>query len=340
MYSTKFMNDGSANSQYASSGRYGWYFNLNIPSGYQSTYGNKFQVELFDPSCYDSGTGLQVDEIRDPAVSTGQTTNITTTWYTVQYLNSTTNGQWLNATATNGNMARVSFTGETWAHLQWVNNPNMQIDLSSFPSGTSFRLNATSTDPTVADPVNTTLNGSSENGFNLRVGPPESSGNYTLQSDGVNKVVTMGQNTSTSTGQDAEEHAWATAYGGSSGIQTAASGRMQLNINNTNSVPLNFGSIPSNALGGTFTVTRFDTDVGYTSLDYYDNNTHVTSASNNLVMGSHGDDVLSQDTFTVNQAGAITATYVGGASDTSDWSLAYNGFPGRIALVGQSGLSY
>jgi hypothetical protein len=349
-WGTKYLNNGTINPNYATGGgRFGYYFDLNINANYQSTYGSKFQVELFDPSCYVTSSGQQVDEIRpqNPSIpGYEETTETTTTWFTVQYLDQST-GQWTDATAVNGNTAQVSFSGESWPHLQWVDSANMQIDMSQYPANTSFRVNVTSTDPSIADPVNANLNGSSENGFNLRAGPLEPAGDLQNQ-DGSNNIVTMGQNTTATSGQAAEESAWSIAYG-TNGISVAASGNMQLNINNANNgsntisaVPLDLGNIPADALGGTFTVTRFDTDVGATSLYYYDNGATPSNLkiANGSLANSKGDDTEYQDSFTVTQAGEITATYTGGTADTSDWSIAYSGFPGRISLVGQQGLSY
>lgn len=365
-WSVKYLDSGTVNANYQASGYKGYYFDLDINSNYVSKYGSKFQVELFDPSCYDSGSGQQIDEIRTQntaITSYTEATDITTTWFTVQYQNSTTGGQWLTATSTNSSApAQVAYTGQSYAHLQWVDDPNMEIDTSSYPSDTTFRVNATSTDPNITDPWNVNMDGSSENGFNLRAGPPEPSKDIqTPSGDSDNggtqvNIVSMGQTAAalqTTTGQAAEESAWASAYN-TDGIGIAADGNMQLNINNANNnsstttaVPLDFGAIPAtvdgvNVLGGTFTVTRFDTDVGATALTYEDAGSTPANLqiANGGIKNSDNDDTVYQDTFTVNTAGEITGTYTGGSSDTSDWSAAYAGFPGQIALVGESGLSY
>lgn len=334
-FSTKYLENGALNPKYTGQG---YNFPLNVNSNYTSKYGTHlFQVEIFDASCYNGSSGQNYDEMHtiNPTITSvdGVTdpNSVTQTWYTVQYEDA--NGTWHNATNASGGTAQVSYTGESYAHNVWVDNPALQIDMSNslYATAKGFRVNVDSTDPNGT----TTLHGSSENGFQLRVTPPLPAADINSTNYVLNSNPTTGNPGITDT-------QWNTTYG-TSAITLSADTHMQVNFNTTATVTLTLANLPAMPLGGKVTVTRFDTDVlpstgGTLVYNWPGGSQSFTSQLNSLPQN----DMEYPDVITIPSGfagGLFTASYTAASADTSDWSVTATG-PGMISLVATSGQTY
>ena len=139
------------------------------------------------------------------------------------------------------------------------------------------------------------IEGSSENGFNLRAGPP------------------LGRR---------EE------FNDENGTHIAGSGRLPINFNTSGTVRVQLGNVPAGATQ--ITVDKFDTDVDSKSVVYTDGTYSYTGklTKNDEFLP----DVLN---LPANYPGGKWwATYEAGRQDTSSWSMRYSGPPsGRPPLV-------
>lgn len=372
------------NPLYAEGGHNGSYFGVTLPSSmsaYKKATGtSQFTVELYDPSTNGFNTdtndktapgdplGLDgsytvngstfnwevPDEWRDSiaAYSTGlqpgysdESTNGDTTWFTVQYLNSS--GQWVTATNASGTPATTVYTSQPWTEGQWIEDPNLTIDTSNSlyqvnGTLTSFRVNVTTTDPSLTDPTATNVqtNGSSENGFNLRVGPPlyNSTVQSTMKSgigsnpvvatgaspggNGSDYVVTMGQsyNKGTTASDDNpylgvtqtinSESSWSSNVNGvDGGTNISAEGHVEVNFNNQSTAVMGIGTVNSTYAGDTLDFARFDTDVGATGVSYIDGGTASTTNLDSTVSGG-------TTMFSYTLSGTTVTTKNGGSTGT------------------------
>lgn len=335
-YSVNTLNNGAANPDYDGKG---YNFTVSVPSNYaKNNKTTQVEVEIFDPDCYNANgypdaTGGNAatggvptyDELRGAHSSgAGTAANATTTMYSLIW---DKDGNPYNTDpADHVTIAQKSFGGTAADAVydgKWNTPSGFTFpggDTSLYPTG-GFRVNAVSTA------------GSSENGFNLRAGPPQvdKKGNSTLDSYG-NSTLTP------AAWHDQYSGSAGTSGAGKNGTSVASQGRLPMNFNTNGAADILLGNVPATAAGGHFYITKFDTDVGAVSVNYYyvDANGNKSSTYPGVLAGN---DQTVTDTITLpnNYAGGNWhAVYTAGADDTSNWSLGYDkgtGIPGGIKLV-------
>lgn len=365
--STKFLDaNNTVNPLYNPNG---YNFTLDIPADYtQKNKTSHVLVDIFDPDCYnrsDSSGNAQldassnaVDEIRDGY--TGSAHDYTTTTYRI-WLDIDGNPNSASA-ANHVAIATVEYGNEWQTDMQWVTPPGFDIDLSQYASQmrpeSKFRIQVMSSD------------GTSENGFNLRAGPPvprEISDNVPigLPREAQSPLYKNGRdNTGGYYGYkwNYDENQWHTYMSGApdsqpvsykdsagqtrslkivNGTKISAQGSIPMNFNKDltdasgNSVPaaINIGYVPREAAGQTLDVTKFDTDVGARRV-YYTCDQLQGQFEGVLA----GNDVSYTDHIALPanyQGGTWTAHYTAESNDTSWWQVSYNGpgIPAGIKLV-------
>ena len=302
--STMYNNDRTINPLYkapnANSSSGGYNFKLRTPLNMRFV-----QVELFDPDSYNSGgqtnaSATAVDEIRDG--QPGRKHDYTDTQYSIYWDNNTPNDPTDDVLVQGYSPsysrvpAQTTYGNDPATDMKWITPPGGVIDRNDYPTG-NFRINVTSVD------------GSSENGFNLRAGPYRS---------------------------DPKE-----AFDSNNGTSIAADGNLPLNFNVDGTADIGLGFIPSSAVtngAGFLTVNKFDTDVGAKSL-YYTCDAYPGVKFPGVLNTTN--DAISTDNITLPadyKGGNWTAVYTAGSNDTSVWSVSYsgsnlNGTPGSIKLV-------
>ena len=152
-----------------------------------------------------------------------------------------------------------------------------------------------------------TLSGSSENGFQLRAGP----------SDGANKT----------------DDDWNNTYGDKNGaspndvaVPIDADDHLQLNFTQSGKVKFRLGYVPDSQSGKTITVSKFDVDVGSTSIVYTCDTLPGQTFAGTLP--NPGDGVWSSDDIPVPSSytgGNWYAEYTAGQGDSSTWTLSGQG---------------
>lgn len=318
--SVKYLDDGSANSLYNGKG---YDFSLLIPADYASRNGGnaQVQVELYDPDCYNSNGQLDasataVDEIRSG--QSGGTSEFTSTQYSLWYdldgnaQNPDPNDHIQIATKTYGNVAETD--------MKWVTPPGFTFDPTQYGIGNgtagNFRINAT------------TVDGSSENGFNMRAGPPHDS---TDLGSGWGASSNMAE----ADWHDQLSGAPGTTGAGKNGTQIAAVGNLPMNFNVDGTADILLGFVPASAQGGQLVINKFDTDVGAQSVYYTCDGLPGQQFPGTLA----GNDLSTSDTISLPTnypGGTWHAIYSAGSNDTSVWSLAYTrgtGTPSNVRLV-------
>lgn len=289
-YSTRFLSGNTPNPLYT--GR-GYNFNVMVPFNFGST-----TLEIFDPDCWNSGNQinaggtdsngnvLRIDEFRTKTGNSKSvnSTDATTTEYTF-YWDNNTPGR-LDDDVEVGTQS-YGFTSST--DMKW--NNAFTFNRTTYPTG-NFRLNVTSTA------------GSSENGFDLRVGP-------------------------TRTGSQ--------QWNSNNGTEITADGHLPINFNQSGMVDMILGSVPSGVAGGQITVRKFDTDVGATDVTYSTPALPgMTWAGILSTGGAFATDYI-QVPLQYNQDGVWKARYNAGLQDTSVWDMTYSGYvpgtPGSISLI-------
>jgi Flp pilus assembly protein TadG len=309
-FSVKLLNNGDENPDYKGTG---YNFGITIPSDYAQLNGtSQVQLEIFDPDCHNKDDRLyadaeRVDELRGPHSETGgSVTDATTTRYTLIW---DRDGNPDNPDPSDHvEIAQQSYGNDLTTDMQWHTPAGFTFDSSLYPTG-SFRVNVTSTA------------GSSENGFSLRAGQP-----HAVDANG-NSVM--------------DETTWHDTLSGSPGTSKAgqvngtgisALGRLPMNFNINGVADILLGYVPATAQGGTFSITKFDTEVGARSV-YYICDT---------LPGQTFPGVLAANDQTVTDNISIPAGYTGGnwhaiydagTNDTSSWILAYGGSGSAIKLV-------
>lgn len=306
-YSVKFMSAQAATDDKPNNPDYqpgGYTFNV-LPVGGISDYAKAnldpltgkalMQIEIFDPGTGNTaGTnaqqGVAVDEIRR-----GWKGPLTTlTEYTLTYDNGTPGD------SSDDIVEKKSFGSDSTDGTDMKWDKTFQLDLADSKyqkTNGKFSLNVKAVD------------GSSENGFNLRAGPA-----YT-------ETLTDDQ--------------WISKYGKS--VAMSGKGSLPLNFNNNGVVEIDFGAVPALPKGGQLKIRKFDVDVlapgtTYNRVDYTDGNLSFTGST---VVGSAANGVWQEDKFTlpVNYSGGTwKATYNAGTNDTSAWEMIYPG-PENIRLV-------
>ena len=288
--STKYLDNGQANPYY---NKNGYNFTLDVPGNYSSINGtSQMMVEIFDPETYnvgnatDAGAG-KCDEIRDaPGSPHLQPVSKYTTTQFQLYAPDSTPGDYgddvLIATKTYGPNDKSA------TDQQWISPSGFTVNLSTWGTGT-FRINVKTTD------------GSSENGFNLRAGPPRATG---------------------------------VEFNSNNGTKVDAIGSLPINFNVSGTVNIELGEIPADAGGCRVYVNKFDTDVGAKSVTYYDDLGHSWPG----YLTNNGTWKL--DTLTIPEGypgSKLHASYAAGSQDTSEWEMYFDGYmpgaPAELKLV-------
>ena len=291
-YSTKWLNNGDDNPYYNDDG---YNFLLDIKDDYFAKNAtNDLVVQVFDPDTYnvgdaqDAGPG-KVDEIRPapPNHHPQPSSKYTTTRFQL-YAPDSTPGDFTDDTL----IAEATWTPSMkTSDMKWVTPTGWAFNLATYGYG-KYRINAMTT------------NGSSENGFNLRAGPPKAC-----------------------TSNPADWYA-------NNGTEITALGTLPINFNTTGTVDIDLGYIPPEAAGFDVYVNKFDTDVGAKSIYYYDDygNTWPGTLA--------GDGTFKLDVLTIPTGypgGRLHAQYAAGSQDTSSWQLYFDGKledgPAELRLV-------
>ena len=300
-YSTKYLQNGQPNPSYNPNG---FDFQITVPANYRTLFNtNILNVQVFDPDCGDNpgAASSGTDELRPnntaaPAPPAGFVQN-TTTQYSVFTV---PNG--FKDLTTQTQIAQATYGQDASVSNIWVTPTGFSINLDDYPGVTSFRLNVKA------------INGSSENGFNLRAGPPS-----------------LNQSTDWATTQAD----FSTAAKRSALDMIQASGLLPLNFDGSGTANIGLGTLP--AANGTpyrVHIMKFDTDVGATGVNYTDTlgNTYPGTLA--------GNDQFAEDIINIPgtyAGGSLTAHYTAGASDTSSWSMTYEGaaagLPGVVKLI-------
>lgn len=282
-YSTQYLDDGTTkNPNYNPNG---YDFLITVPKNMGNT-----ELEIFDPDCYnpngpDSGNG-QVDEYRKQNGDTGTVADATITQYALYDDHGTPN----NPNDDGAPLYVKSYGADPTTDGKWVNF--YTGDRSLLPNS-NFRLNVVST------------GGSSENGFDLRIGPA---------------------------------HTASQAFDPNNGTAIAADGHLPMNFNQSGSVKIALGTLPVEAAGGTVEIRKFDTDVGATSITYSCSSLpgYTFPAGTLATNGNFATDTLQVPT-SYTTAGVWYAQYNAGVGDTSVWDMSYSnagpGRPGTIKLI-------
>jgi hypothetical protein len=280
-YSTRYLDNGAENPRYREEG---YDFAIFVPSDYQSRHGTStLKVELFDPETWnvgnaqDAGPG-KCDEIRSaPGGGHPQPGNrYTTTQFTLYAPDNT-----LIATAVYGPNDGIP---DSSTDQKWVCPNGFLVNLTAYGLG-NYRLNVKA------------LDGSSENGFNLRAGPPSAT------------------------------------FNPDNGTNITATGRLPTNFSVSGVIEIDLGYLPADAAEGKLFITKFDTDVGARSITYHDDLGHTWPGR----LSSNGTFVTDVIDVPENYVGSVIyARYQAGAQDTSVWEMFYEAQkdrPGELLLI-------
>ncbi|MCS7265523.1 MAG: pilus assembly protein TadG-related protein [Armatimonadetes bacterium] len=293
-FSTRWLDNGNPNPLYDPRG---YDFAILVPENYSAINGtNMVMVEIFDPDCYNSSAGggdpnnangtTRVDEIRNPPPSlpNSPSTVYTTTVYTLYWTNGTPRDL-----SDDVLISQISYGYNSSTDMKWVAPSGFTFSVNTYGPG-MYRLNVR------------TIEGSSENGFLIRAGPPRS-GNQSFNPNNGTKIIAVG--------------------------------RIPINFNTSGTVDIRLGHVPASAAGGKLFIDKFDTDVAAVSVTYRCD-TLAGSWSGRLAgNGQWERDVIN---LPANYTGGTwTARYQAGVQDTSVWMMYYSrineGMPGTIRLV-------
>jgi len=287
-YSTIELNNGDENPNYVD---HGYDFIVDVKDDYIAVNGTtEICFEVFDPGCWNIGNASnagagKVDEIRDaPGWPHSQPSDKYTETKYELYAPSDTPDDFTDDTL----IAEFSMRRGEEYDMEWALMDGWSLDLATYGIG-KYRINAKSID------------GSSENGFNLRAGPP-------LEED-----------------EDFNPY---------NSTEITATGRLPINFNTSGTVNIDLGYIPSEAGGSSVYINKFDTDVGAKSVIYYDDYGHTWPGQ------LAGNATFKLDTIQIPEGyagGHLYAEYVAGSQDTSSWELYFDGWweegPGELKLV-------
>lgn len=294
-YSIQYDNDGQTiNTAYVKEGYKGYQFQLNIPDNYPS---NQLAVEIFDPD----SKGSYDEEQTGPSLAAHSPSGnrLNKTDYSIIYTDPNTK---LESVVTNVvyDPADPSYSRNDgkWAQDLLVNlagNPQYKVP------GT-LKLSVKS------------LDGSSENGFYVRTGPPHD--------------------------PNMTDEAWQTAYGDGSaqnGSSFASIGRIALNFFKTGTARIDLGYVPASAAGSNIVITRYDIEPGGKTILYKtDSNTANIPAGGQSATPT-GDGVELSDSIPLPanyQGGNWWVDYSAGNYDSSSWEISYPGSSqGSIRLI-------
>jgi len=291
-YSTRWLDNGQPNPYYDD---HGYNFMVEVKSDYFAKNGtNNIVFQVFDPDCYNVGNALdagagKVDEIRPaPGWPHPQPSS--------QY--DTTKFQLYAPDDTPADLTDDVLIAEaTWnpadrtSDMKWVTPGGWALNLATYGYG-KYRINAQ------------TLDGSSENGFNLRAGSP--------------------------TACSGTPGAWFP----NNGTEVTALGNLPINFNTGGVVNIDLGYIPPEAAGYNVYINKFDTDVGALGVTYRDEYGHTWPGT------LAGNGTFKLDTITIPQGyhgGKLYGQYSAGSQDTSSWQLYFDGQlqsgPSELKLV-------
>jgi Flp pilus assembly protein TadG len=279
--------DGSDNKWYWPNG-YDFQIKLPNASTYFSRHGTyNVQVGIFDPDCYNAGNvpdangSTVVDELRNTSGGTGGPSDATTTRYQLIWEHRDNTGRMVRDV-----LGEKSWGNDSSTDAKWVQDSAFRFDMRNYTTG-RLLLN-----------VKTTA-GSSENGFDLRAGPPHS--------------TSMSEST------------WHSTYGNNSAtVYMSADKSLPMNFNTSGTVTVKLGYLPAVAAGSTLSIGKFDTDVGAKSVVYTADT--MTTWSHSGTLSGNGTEVIDKVPVPTNWTGGnIYATYQAGQQDTTVWSWQYTG---------------
>lgn len=315
-YSTKYYLDGSPNdgtknlgTGFNSDVKYnpnGFDYSVRVPANYSSP---TMIVQLFDPDTYNVA-GDSYDEIRPITPNIQETSDpATKTRFSIYRTDDQGNitGAPLATQEYGGSSTDVQWDADTRKSLgknPWFTPDGFTIPVDTYGKNYKVRVQ--------------TLDGSSENGYNLRVGPPESA-------------------------NAATETEWNNLYGDKGGtdynnikVPLVADGKLQMNFTGSGPVIVDLGTVPGTAKAGSLTVSKFDTDIGSQEIRYL-----CDPPPSNMPAGGYVGSLANQanDTWTLDainlpadyKGGRWQARYTATKGDTSSWFLSYTG-PGSGAV--------
>lgn len=293
-YDPKYLENGSPNLNYHvtgttldPTGQGGYNYKITIPADYASKNGtSQVSLDLYDP--YSSGSNGSLDEYRAP---TGHDPDSPSHYWDTtlfrlyppagspnadQPIATATCGE--NATTGSDNCGASGSLPDTW-----VTPDNFQFDASSYlaTGGADFRLNVE------------TIDGSSENGYELRAGPPL-------------------------TGKQ--------KFNPDNGAGVTATGHIEINFDKSGTSEIHMGYVPPGATS--VTISKFDTDVGARKVTYADSNGNTWKG----VLKTGNGEYYSDPPIELGSnypGGNWSAFYTAGAQDTSVWNMTYTGAPGQ-----------
>ena len=291
----------------------GYEYKLNISPNYVTLNGtSKVQLEIYDPDCYVTNP---VDSLADwdeiHVASQGENLAPTVTKYTLlrpkKYATEPQSDRVI-AEATYG-------VGEAGieSNLKWTTPEGFAFNLDDPGSG----FDPTSNKPTSYSLIVKAISGASENGFQLRAGPPH---------DGLRT--------------ESEFPTWKKDYnrdGAGNGTSFGAVGKTAFNFTKSGQVKIALGNVPENATE--LFIDKFDTDVGATSVTYsYETADGQSHGNYPGVLSKNGEwnnppdriEIPSEYASQAGKSGATWfATYNAAAYDTSTWKISYStGGPG------------
>ncbi len=286
----------------------GYNFELNVPVDYSAKNNNAttVNVELFDPDTYNSDGNIspngtsEWDEIRKPYTGAEQQPKVsiyTETQFSLYKVDDS--GDPSKDTL----ISQVSYRDDLATNNKWVTPPGFDINTNLYGTG-KFRINVE------------TLDGSSENGFDLRAGPP-------LKAD--------------------------EKFNKDNGTSITATGAIPINFNTDGLTTITLGEVPTGAAGRDLIIQKFDTDVKSKDTLVY---TSIPPASNQPAGGWRGKLAGNAEWVTDDpiklpadyRTAVWYATYEAGWQDTSLWKMSYSaavaGSPGHVRLVGRNNKPY
>jgi len=371
-YSPLYLQDNTPNPQYETTGQYGYNYTVAIPKNYAAINGtNTVNVSIYDPDIYNvngasgaqaatSKAGASVDEIQSP-----QSGNPKKDWLgkLAKYDNNTGNTSVFTLYDTHGTpqtdddtviaTATYDKNSSHSTDLQWVTPDGFTFDITNSKWASRFATDGSGDKGDYVDfRLNAkTINGSGDNGFNLRAGPPLATS--TAKTQTVTNSKTTGYyydkngnrqyGSYTSHMQYYYNGGWQDqpqdTFNSNNGTQITGDGRIPMIFSADGTVAVTLGNVPAGATS--VTVTKFDTDIGAKTLTYTDGNKSYAGTLGNTVKGNLvTNDQISADTYDLGTnypGGKWVANYTASANDTSTWEMSYigpaSGTPGGVYLV-------
>lgn len=290
----------------------------------------KLRIQLYDPDGFISNDGESLDERHDDYTAqafNGKTRGIVeaTTEYTIYKVEDNGTLTTVKTISYGADQSVDAAFLKSQGKNPWITPDGFNIDLAQYGDG-KYKIRVKTTD------------GSSENGYNLRAGPD-------YGPDYVEPEVKV----RTAEEWNALETEWNNRFGDKGGddpgniqVPIVASGKLQMNFTRTAPVKVRMAQIPADAAGKELTVTKFDTDVGSNSINYYflENSPSGSPVRRDVVAANNLDnrnDYWSQNQVPVPadfKGGYLFADYDAGRGDTSSWSIKYAGSgPGSVKLI-------